>query len=260
MDLIVEEKAKQIADRWGDAVVNHLRARVPRASGALASAMLKRTPPQRVGHGWVVGIGDMELIGAGPFDAPPRNTISAFLEMWYKEAGGAQEVSDRKTAKGDRLKAREEKIKRRADEIEAVKGEREWWRKSDEKLYSIERSLGKAGKGQTSAELHAALAVGPEVKWRIRRGEAEVDIRTLERTFGGEVLRVVKGKDVWVETYQMKRLRTRVASAIAREKMWADRVRGHQKRADEFKTAIRTLEAQKAAELARRLKYLNRQR
>lgn len=259
MDLIVEEKAKQIADAWGEAVVNQLRPRVPRASGALASAMLKRTPPQRVGHGWVVGIGDMELIGAGPFDSPPRNTISAFLEMWYQEAGGSQEISDRKTVKEDRLKAREEKIKRRADEIEAARKDREWWDKSREREDTARRSIREAERDKDLREERDKITGYPEERvaaWRLRRQEREDVIELIERFGDPGRMQTVEGREVWVETYRMRRLREQHAMALAREQKWAARAQARQRKISALEARIKMMQRRIDVELERRRKRL----
>jgi hypothetical protein len=260
-NLIVEEKAKQIVDAWADTVVEQLRATVPKGSGALAEAILKRTPPERISIGWVVGIGDMELIGAGPFDPPPPNTISAFLEMWYKEAGGAQEIADRKTSREDRLRAKDERLQERADEVEKTKKEREWLKASYDKEADALRSIREAEKDK-DLKLERREETGyPEERqaaWRLRRQEREAAIERIERVGAAGYVRKVEGKDVYAETYEMTRLRRQHAMALAREQKWTARATARQRKIEALETRIAAMRRLIAEEQSRRLRRLQK--
>lgn len=99
---ITEKGAPRILELWQESVLLQLKARVPKATGTLAKALLVKLPIVRTGSGFVTGIGDKSMIGVDPFEQPPPNTISRFLDWWRDTPEGVQEEKEIQQKRDDR--------------------------------------------------------------------------------------------------------------------------------------------------------------
>jgi hypothetical protein len=227
-NLIIEEKALQIVDKWADAVVEQLRLNIPVASGALADAMLARSQAERVPEGWVVGIGDMNLIGAGPLDAPPRGTISAFLEIWRSEAGGMAEVAARQERSAITQAWRQRQRRERARGAVSKDKGREAERRTSQAFDDAERRIKRIESelGSANAELvRREEWVGHwEDKQQKRERELEGAIRKSKVPTGLGVVRAAGVGKKYEETFRYKRKVQQIRLAEARKAKWEARV------------------------------------
>lgn len=224
---IIETKAREIADRWGDAVLEQLNITVPRASGALGRAMNTRTlaeweetsdrdAPSFMG--WVVTVGDPALIGAGPSDRPPSHTISAFLKIWQEKEGGKAETRKAealaRSVREERARLRRERTKALTKRQEERKSDRradQAMDEADRRIAQIEKEIGKAKTERVRLEEWVETW---ETKRKIREGEQRIAAGKSYAT----------GRKPYELTWAYRKKTAQIRLAETRKERWEARV------------------------------------
>jgi len=99
---ITEKGAPRILELWQESVLLQLKANTPKLTGTLAKALFVKHPIVKTGSGFVTGLGDKKMIGVDPFEKPPPNTISRFLDWWRDTPEGIREAKERQQLRDDR--------------------------------------------------------------------------------------------------------------------------------------------------------------
>lgn len=123
----LEAAAPEVASVLGGFLVEELNARVPgaekhpNATGNLKRALTKTTLPYQKGKMWVVGVGDLSLLGS-PNDPAPHGTIDAFLFGYETK----EEEEKHPGYEGAKWRA-EREADRKAKELAKANRERDKW-------------------------------------------------------------------------------------------------------------------------------------
>ena len=99
---ITEKGAPRILELWQESVLLQLKANTPKLTGTLAKALFVKHPIVKTGSGFVTGLGDKKMIGVDPFEKPPPNTISRFLDWWRDTPEGIREAKERQKKRDNR--------------------------------------------------------------------------------------------------------------------------------------------------------------
>jgi len=114
----LQQAAPILANRFADALVEELTARVPgpskhpNASGNLFRAITARTAPYRRGSYVVVGIGNKALLGERGVKSYSPEPIRAFLDWWMQEREEGRAYRAQRTAEQRVEHARQQEIAR----------------------------------------------------------------------------------------------------------------------------------------------------
>jgi len=140
---ITEKGAPRILELWQESVLLQLKANTPKLTGTLAKALFVKHPIVKTGKGFVTGLGDKKMIGVDPFESPPANTISRFLDWWRDTPEGIREAKERQQLRDDRA------TKSARSEIERItaRAERDaesaFVRQYDTAMKGIDRRIGR---------------------------------------------------------------------------------------------------------------------
>jgi len=180
---ITEKGAPRILELWQESVLLQLKANTPKLTGTLAKALFVKHPIVKTGSGFVTGLGDKKMIGVDPFEKPPPNTISRFLDWWRDTPEGIQEAKERQQKRDDRAtkSARSEIDRMTAKAEQEMK--RQHFATQDEikrridKLQREEKSMRKAP-GPKGFTVYGARGAAERAQlWRQNLEDAEIGIK-----------------------------------------------------------------------------------